>query len=45
MVSDRTRIEALLPHRDPFLLVDRIVEEGEGWVLTEWDGPEDLPVF
>ena len=45
MVSDRTRIEALLPHRDPFLLVDRIVEEGEGWVLTEWDVPEDLPVF
>ncbi|MEN0068428.1 MAG: UDP-3-O-(3-hydroxymyristoyl)glucosamine N-acyltransferase [Myxococcota bacterium] len=27
---DRTEIEALLPHRDPFLLVDRIVEVEPG---------------
>lgn len=45
MGSERARIEELLPHRDPFLLVDRIVEEGPGWVLTEWDVPADLPVF
>jgi 3-hydroxyacyl-[acyl-carrier-protein] dehydratase len=26
MILDRAAIEALLPHRDPFLLVDRVVE-------------------
>jgi len=25
--------------------VDRIVEEGEGWITTEWHVPEDLPAF
>ena len=45
MGSDRSEIEALLPHRDPFLLVDRIVEEGDGQLSTEWHVPEDMPVF
>ena len=46
MVSsqDRQRVEALLPHRPPFLFVDRIVEVGEDWI-TEWHVPEDLPAF
>ncbi|MEE8466948.1 MAG: 3-hydroxyacyl-ACP dehydratase FabZ family protein [Planctomycetota bacterium] len=47
MVSsqDRQRVEALLPHRPPFLFVDRIVEVGEDWITTEWHVPEDLPAF
>ena len=45
MASDRTEVEALLPHRDPFLLVDRIVERGEGSLATEWHVREDLDVF
>ncbi len=47
MVSsqDRQRVEALLPHRPPFLFVDRIVEVGEGWITTEWYVPEDLPAL
>lgn len=32
----RAEILAAIPHRDPFLLVDRIVESGEGWILTRW---------
>ena len=47
MVSnlDSQRVEALLPHRPPFLFVDRIVEEGESWITTEWHVPVDLPAF
>ena len=47
MVSsqDLQRIESLLPHRPPFLFVDRIVEEGQGWIATEWHVPVDLPAF
>lgn len=45
MASDRTEVEALLPHRDPFLLVDRIVERGEAQLCTEWHVREDLDVF
>ena len=35
----------LLPHRDPFLLVDSISERGEGWIETEWHVAEDMDVF
>ena len=47
MVSsqDSERVEALLPHRPPFLFVDRIVEVGEAWITTEWHVPVDLPAF
>ncbi len=47
MVSspDRQRVEALLPHRPPFLFVDRIVDVGEAWLTTEWYVPADLPAF
>ncbi len=47
MVSSQglQRVEALLPHRPPFLFVDRIVEEGQGWITTEWHVPLDLPAF
>jgi 3-hydroxyacyl-[acyl-carrier-protein] dehydratase len=41
----RAEIEALLPHRTPFLFVDRIVERGEGTILTEWDITPKLDCF
>ena len=43
--SQRDWIEALLPHRPPFLFLDRIIEQGDDWILTEWDVPEELEVF
>lgn len=41
----RREIEALLPHRDPFLFVDRIVERGDDAILTEWHVRPDLDCF
>lgn len=41
----RAEIEALIPHREPFLYVDRIVERGAQQIATEWDVPADLPAF
>ena len=34
-------IEARIPHRDPFLLIDAIEDEGEGWIETTWTVPVD----
>jgi 3-hydroxyacyl-[acyl-carrier-protein] dehydratase len=34
-----------LPHRPPFLFVDRIVEQSPGRIVTEWDVRADLPAF
>jgi len=34
-----------IPHRDPFLLVDRIVAEGEGCIETERRVKPDEPFF
>ena len=34
-----------LPHRPPFLFVDRIVEQSEKRIVTEWDVRADLPAF
>ena len=46
MASETTReIEALLPHRAPFLFVDRIVERGEDAISTEWDVLPELDCF
>ena len=39
------RITALIPHRDPFLWVDRIIDSRPGMIITEKDIPEDLDVF
>ncbi|MFT4542353.1 MAG: 3-hydroxyacyl-[acyl-carrier-protein] dehydratase [Planctomycetota bacterium] len=44
-VGERERIEALLPHRDPFLFVDRILEESDSRVLTEWYIAPELDCF
>ncbi len=34
-----------IPHRPPFLFVDRIVEQSEQRIVTEWDVRADLPAF
>lgn len=36
---------AALPHRAPFLFVDRIVEHSPARIVTEWDVQADLPAF
>lgn len=38
----RAAIEAAIPHRDPFLFVDRVVALEEGRIVTEWCVPADL---
>lgn len=46
MGSDaRDEVEALLPHRPPFLFVDRIVDRSEGTLLTEWHVRPELECF
>jgi len=40
-----SRITALIPHRDPFLWVDRIIAIKSGTIITEKDIPVDLDVF
>lgn len=42
---DRAGIEALLPHRPPFLFVDRVVAHDGDTLVAEWDVPADLPAF
>jgi 3-hydroxyacyl-[acyl-carrier-protein] dehydratase len=44
-VKDRAAIEARIPHREPFLFVDRIVEECEDGILCEWRVPPDADWF
>ncbi len=39
------RITELIPHRDPFLWVDRIIDEESNLLVTEKDIPTDLDVF
>jgi 3-hydroxyacyl-[acyl-carrier-protein] dehydratase len=39
------RITALIPHRDPFLWVDRIITIGKDAIVTEKDIPNDLDIF
>ncbi len=34
-------IQAILPHRPPFLFVDRVVELGRDTIVCEWRVPED----
>lgn len=41
----REVVEARIPHRDPFLFVDRIVEEREDGITTEWDVRADAFFF
>jgi 3-hydroxyacyl-[acyl-carrier-protein] dehydratase len=45
IVMDRAAIEAAIPHRDPFLFVDRVVELSSESISTEWDVARDLAAF
>jgi 3-hydroxyacyl-[acyl-carrier-protein] dehydratase len=42
---DRAAIEAVIPHRAPFLFVDRVIESGERAITTEWDVGAGLDAF
>ena len=46
---DREAIQGLLPHRDPFLFLDEVIDggikDGKHWLQTRWYVPEDMPVF
>lgn len=39
------KITALIPHRAPFLWVDRIIEAKQDMLITEKDIPADLDIF
>jgi 3-hydroxyacyl-[acyl-carrier-protein] dehydratase len=41
----RAEIEAAIPHRSPFLFVDRVIERDEKRIVTEWDVRADLAAF
>jgi len=41
----REEILSLLPHRDPFLFVDRIVERKDHTITCEWDITPELDCF
>jgi 3-hydroxyacyl-[acyl-carrier-protein] dehydratase len=46
MSSDALReIHAAIPHREPFLFVDRIVERAPDRLVTEWHVPAQAPFF
>lgn len=38
-VAERAAIEAAIPHRAPFLLVDRVSARDAAWIETEWRVP------
>lgn len=42
---DRSAVEAVLPHRDPFLFVDEVADAGDGWIETAWSVPADADWF
>lgn len=43
--SARAAIEALIPHREPFLFVDRVVDRSSERITTEWRVPADFFAF
>lgn len=47
MYADKTRIEELIPHREPFLLVDHVVafDQDKALITTEKTFPENMDVF
>ena len=43
---DKSQIEAIIPHREPFLLLDRVIEMVPGeYTIAEKDITADLDVF
>tara|TARA_B100000029_G_scaffold419238_2_gene424669 strand:+ start:4481 stop:4939 length:459 start_codon:yes stop_codon:yes gene_type:complete len=45
VVLDRQAIEALIPHRDPFLWIDEVIELDATRILARKQVAEDLAVF
>lgn len=43
--EEREGILARIPHRPPFLFVDRVLERGERRILTEWRVPPEADFF
>lgn len=44
-MQDRSSIEALIPHRDPFLFVDQILSSSETGIHCAWRVPADAAWF
>jgi 3-hydroxyacyl-[acyl-carrier-protein] dehydratase len=42
---DRAGIERLIPHRAPFLFLDRVLERSSEVLVAEWDVPADADWF
>jgi len=42
---NKEEIKKILPHRDPILLVDRVIEKGDNYIIAEKDIASDNPVF
>ncbi len=45
ITAGRREIEALVPHRDPFLFVDEILKQSERSITTRWTIPTDADWF
>jgi len=45
MNDERAEIEAAIPHRDPFLFLDRVTDRGFESLSAEWTVPEDAEFF
>jgi 3-hydroxyacyl-[acyl-carrier-protein] dehydratase len=45
MSEELGKVKALIPHREPFLFVDRVVEQSEGRIVTERTVRADEPHF
>ncbi len=45
MVNDKNNIQELIPHRAPFLWVESILEQGDGYIITSQTFQEDLELF
>ena len=41
----RDEVQAAIPHREPFLFVDRILEREDGRLVTQWTVPADADFF
>lgn len=44
-MMDLAQIQAAIPHRDPFLFLNRIIDGGEEFLVGSWDVPVDADWF
>jgi len=42
---NKEEIKKILPHRDPILLVDRVIEKGNDYIIAEKEITSDNPIF